>query len=231
MYKNRKILAVITARGGSKGVKRKALREVGGRPLIARTIAAAKESEFLDRIIVSTEDSEIAEVSRQYGAEVPFMRPVELAADSTPGIDPLIHAVETLTEKFDYVVLLQPTSPFRTGKDIDQAVSCCIDNNATTCATVSEADKSPYWMYNLTESQKLQPLFAKESQIARRQDLPKTYALNGAVFVAETAFLLDKRTLFDDNTVGCRMPSERSLDIDTELDLQIADFLAKKISA
>lgn len=230
MYKSRKILAVITARGGSKGVKRKALREVGGLPLIARTIAAAKEAEFLDRIIVSTEDIEIAEVSRRFGAEIPFMRPVELASDSTPGIEPLIHAVETLTEKFDYVVLLQPTSPFRTGEDIDKAVRCCIDNNATTCATVNEADKSPYWMYNLTESQKLQPLFEKESQIARRQDLPKAYALNGAVFVAETAFLLDKRTLFDDNTVGCLMPSERSLDIDTELDLQIADFLAKKAS-
>lgn len=225
MYKNHKILAVITARGGSKGVKRKAIRNVGNLPLIAHTINAAAEAEFIDRCIVSTEDDEIAEIARQHGAEIPFMRPAELAADSTPGIEPLIHAVKTLDEGYDYVVLLQPTSPFRTGQDIDNAISCCIDKNADTCATICIAERSPYWMYNLTTNHCLKPLFEAESQIERRQDLPEAYALNGAVFVARIEFLLQHRTLFNDYTVGCLMPQERSIDIDTELDLQIADFL------
>lgn len=231
MYKKHRVLAVITARGGSKGVKRKAIRMVGDLPLIAHTIKAAATSKFVDRCILSTEDNEIAAIARQHGAEIPFMRPAELAADNTPGIEPLIHAVETLGTGYDYVVLLQPTSPFRTGEDIDNAISCCIDNNAATCATVCAAEKSPYWMYSLTNRQRLKPLFEVESQIARRQDLPAAYTLNGAVFVARIDFLLNQRTLFNDDTVGSLMPAERSIDIDSELDLQIADFLAANLIA
>jgi len=228
MYKKYRVLAVITARGGSKGVKRKAIRMVGDLPLIVHTIKAAATSKLVDRCILSTEDDEIAEIARQHGAEIPFRRPAELAADSTPGIEPLIHAVETLGTDYDYVVLLQPTSPFRNGDDIDNAIRCCIDNAADTCATVCIAEKSPYWMYSIADGHRLKPLFEAESQIARRQDLPAAYALNGAVFVARIEFLLKQRTLFNDDTVGCLMPAERSIDIDSELDLQIADFLASR---
>lgn len=144
---NSKILAIIPARGGSKGVPRKNIRELAGKPLIAWTIEEAKKSKYIDRLILSTEDDEIIEVAKQYGCEVPFKRPIELAQDDTPGIDPVLHAIEQCPG-YDYVVLLQPTSPLRTVDDIDGCIEQLLSSDGTNfCVSVTEPEKSPYWMY------------------------------------------------------------------------------------
>ncbi len=227
MIDKKTVLAIIPARGGSKGVPRKNIRDLGGKPLIAWTIAAARASAYLDRIIVSTDDAEIADISRQFGAEVPFMRPDELARDGSSGIDPVIHALEALPEKFDYMVLLQPTSPFRSTADIDQALELCVREKAESCISVTENGKSPYWSYKIDGQNRLEPLFPVEEKIACRQQLPKTYALNGAIYIASTRFVLANRSLQDDRTLAYIMPSERSLDIDSEFDLRLANVLLK----
>lgn len=221
------VIAIITARGGSKGVPRKNLRLVAGKPLISWTIRAAKASKYVDKVIVSSEDPEIIEVSKKFGAEVPFIRPKELSLDTTPSIEPLLHAVEAINEHFDYVVLLQPTSPFRSAEDIDNAIKISIEKSSSTCVSVVETDKSPFWMYYLNENEQLEPVLGEKTSATRRQDLPKTFALNGAVYVVETDFLCTYKTLLTEKTAAYVMPKERSLDIDTELDLMIADFLFK----
>ncbi len=225
MIDDKTVLAIIPARGGSKGVPRKNIRDLGGKPLIAWTIAAARSSAYLDRIIVSTDDAEIANVARQFNAEVPFMRPAELARDGSSGIDPVIHALETLAEKYDYMVLLQPTSPFRNAQDIDQAIELCVKKGAETCVSVTENSKSPYWAYKIDAQQRIEPLFPVEEKIACRQQLPKTYAQNGAIFVAACNFVLKTATLQNRQTLAYIMPSERSIDIDSEYDLRLANLL------
>jgi CMP-N,N'-diacetyllegionaminic acid synthase len=132
MFEGKTILAIVPARGGSKGVPRKNIRLLAGKPLIAWTIDEAKKSRYIDRLILSSEDDEIIEVAREFGCEIPFKRPDELAQDDTPGIESVIHAINTLEEKYDFVVLLQPTSPLRTVEDIDGLYSP-LHNNRITC--------------------------------------------------------------------------------------------------
>jgi N-acylneuraminate cytidylyltransferase len=220
-----KILAVIPARGGSKGVPRKNLRSVGGKPLLAWTIEAAKLSKYIDRLVISSEDLEIIETARQWGCEAPFVRPIELALDHTPGIAPVLHALEVLPERYDYVVLLQPTSPLRTVADIDGCIELCVDKGANSCVSVTESAQSPFWMYTMDGNGAIQPLIKMEQQYSRRQDTPRVYALNGAVYVNACGFLQKARRFVTPETIGYVMPPERSLDIDTELDLAIVDYL------
>ena len=227
MINGHKILAVIPARGQSKGVPRKNLRMVGGKPLIAWTIDAAKRSSYIDRLILSSEDVEIISISTQLGCEVPFVRPVELAQDDTPGIDPVLHAIEE-TPGYDYVVILQPTSPLRTTADIDGCIEHCISNDAKACVSLSEVVQHPQWMYTLGEQDCLVPLIADGRVYARRQDLPRVFTLNGAVYVSECNWLRLQQTFLSENTVGYVMPQERSLDIDQEMDLKICDALLRK---
>lgn len=224
MIHGKTILAVIPARGGSKGIPRKNIRDVAGKPLLAWTIEEAKKSKFLDRLVLSSNDLEIIETARQWNCEVPFIRPEELSLDTTPGIDPILHVIANLPEKYDYVVLLQVTSPLRTIEDIDGCIEYCLQMQACSCVSVTEAEKSPYWMYTLDSTAKLHPLL-KVKQINRRQDLPQVFALNGAVYVASCNWLKVRKNFFTDETVGYVMPRERSMDIDTEIDLAITDYL------
>lgn len=223
MIAGKKVLAIIPARGGSKGVPRKNVRQAGGKPLIAWTIEAARKSGFIDRIVISTDDNEIAEIAGKYGGEVPFLRPSELAQDSTPGIVPVLHMIENIGSPYDLVVLLQPTSPLRTTDDIDGAIDFMVRHNAAACATVVEADKSPYWMYSLNSNGHLVPLL--EGDFSCRQDTPAVYALNGAVYVAETAWLIEREGFIDKETLAYVMPKDRSIDIDTEMDLTISNLI------
>lgn len=223
MIGNKKVLAVIPARGGSKGIPRKNITEVAGRPLIAWTIEAAKKSQFIDRLILSSEDDEIIAVAKQWGCEVPFRRPIELAQDDTPGIDPVIHAVDALPG-FDYVVLLQPTSPLRTAEDIDQCIKLCFGKEANSCVSVSEPNKSPYWMYSINPQGTLESLLPQEKLPVRRQECPVVYALNGAVYVADSRWLLQKRNFLSDETLAYVMPTERAIDIDNKADLLYAEY-------
>lgn len=218
-----KILAVIPARGGSKSVPRKNIRELAGKPLIAWTIEEAKKSKYITSIIVSSEDSEIIKVAKQYDCDVPFVRPLELACDDTPGISPVLHAIKQCPG-YDYVLLLQPTSPLRTVDDIDGCIEYILQKKAKFCVSVTEPDKSPYWMYTL-EDGSMRPLIKQEQVATRRQDLPVAYALNGAIYIAEIEALLHEQSFLTEETIGFVMSNEKSFDIDTMLDFEICDYL------
>lgn len=217
MYQGKRILGLITARGGSKGIPRKNIVEVGGRALIGWTIEAARGSHLLDRLVLSTDDEEIATVAQTFGCEVPFMRPAELAADASGSADVVMDCLQRLTG-YDYLVLLQPTSPLRTSEDIDGAIRVCLDSGAPACVSMCEAEESPFWMYALGPNGSLKPIL--ENHYARRQDLPEVYVLNGAVYVADVSWFAARRGFLAEDTVGYIMPRSRSLDIDTPADLQ-----------
>lgn len=226
MIAGKTILAVIPARGGSKGVPRKNIKLAAGKPLIAWTIAAAKKSKYIDRLVLSSEDEEIIKVAKSLGCEVPFIRPVELAQDDTPGIEPVLHAIKNLPD-YDYIVLLQVTSPLRSVEDIDGCIELCVKQQGNACVSVSEAAENPYWMYKMDDGGKLCPLMPTENNFNRRQDLPKVFSLNGAVYVANSAWLLDKQSFLTSETIAFPMPAERSLDIDTEIDFKLMETLTK----
>lgn len=229
MIGGEKVLAVIAARGGSKGVPRKNLRPAGGRPLIAWTIEEGRKSRFIDRLIVSSEDQEIIEVARSWGCEAPFVRPVELAQDDTPGVDPVLHAIDALPG-YELVVLLQATSPLRSAADIDGCLERCAEGRANACVSVTAAEESPYWMYTLGAGGRIQPLMDSKLAFTRRQELPQAYLLNGAVYVARCEWLRARRTFVTDETLAFVMPRERSLDIDTELDLETLDIRLREMA-
>lgn len=223
MVNDKKVLAVIPARGGSKGVPRKNIRELGGKPLICWSIEAARGSRYIDRLIVSSDDPEIIETAVGAGCEAPFVRPSELSQDDTPGIEPVLHALQALPG-YDLVVLLQPTSPFRSAEDIDRCLEICLESGAPACVSVTAPDKSPYWMYTLDAHSKITPLLSPPEGFHRRQDLPPVYALNGAVYVARTQWLLESGGFVSAETRAYPMSKERSADIDSEEDLAWCEF-------
>jgi CMP-N-acetylneuraminic acid synthetase len=209
----RRTLGVITARGGSKGLPKKNLLPAGGRPLIAWSIDAALASTCIDHLIVSTDDADIAEIACRHGAHVPFMRPAALASDTASSIDVVLHALDEVPG-FDVVVLLQPTSPLRLASDIDATWSL-LSEGAPAAVSVAPVEQSPYWMYRLTPSHALEAILSLPAGITRRQDLPPVYALNGAVYAADVAWLRQSRSFLSPETVAHVMPIERSIDIDT----------------
>src|SRR5690349_12171236 len=147
MIQDKSILAIIPARGGSKSIPYKNLAPLVGKPLIAWTIEEAKKSKYIDRLILSSEDEQIIKTAKAYGCEAPFIRPAELSLDETPGIAPVLHALKEIKEHYDYILLLQPTSPLRTAEDIDKALEFALENGAAFCVSITVPDKSPYWMY------------------------------------------------------------------------------------
>lgn len=215
------ILGLIPARGGSKGIPRKNVRLIAGKPLIAWTIEAALAAKAIDRVVVTTDDPEIAAVAGAHGADVPFIRPAELARDETPGIDPVLHALDVLPG-YDAVVLLQPTSPLRTADDIDAAVELADAGRRGNVVSVTEAVHAG-WSFAMGAGDMLD--IGAQGLVARRQDLPRQFALNGAIYVAATARLRTDRNFLVPGTIGYRMPAERSVDIDALLDWRIAEML------
>ena len=218
-------LALIPARGGSKGIPRKNIRSIAGKPLIVWTIEAALRSTLLDAVVVSTDDAEIAAVARLAGATVPFLRPAALALDGTPGIDPVLHALGAMPG-YGAVLLLQPTSPLRSTADIDACLQLAMAQRAVSVVSVSEPDTHPYWTYRLGDDQTLER-FVDAPTVARRQDLPPLFALNGALYYAQADWLMQGRRLVAPETLAYVMPRERSVDIDTLLDWQLAELLLK----
>jgi N-acylneuraminate cytidylyltransferase len=215
----KRVLALITARGGSKGLPRKNVLEAGSRPLIAWTIEAAKNSVVVDRIVLSSDDDEIIDVAKAWGCEIPFRRPTELANDSASSIDVVLHALEIIPD-YEYVVVLQPTSPLRTGADIDAAFALMQESNADSCVSVCETEQSPYWMYLIGENDQLASVLP-HLNASRRQELPRTYVLNGAIYIARCDWLRQQHRFVGRGTVGYRMPVERSIDIDSAEDLEV----------
>jgi CMP-N,N'-diacetyllegionaminic acid synthase len=226
MYKQRSILAIVPARGGSKGIKKKNIRPLLNKPLVAWTIEEAKKSVLIDRIIVSSDDLEIIEVAKQYGADAPFIRPSELAQDDTPGVLPVLHSINELPG-YDYIILLQPTSPLRRVTDIDKALRQCIDQNGQILVSVAKTRKSPYWMYKLDIDLIMSPLFP-DTVFTRRQDIPPVFETNGAIYIAGTRWLKEHRTFIHPETKGYVMNEEDSYDIDTLLDFYICEQLLRQ---
>jgi len=223
-----KVLGIIPARGRSKGMPKKNIRPLLNKPLIAWTIEQALRSKHIDRVIVSTDDHAIAKISRKHGADVPFMRPDKLATDKAKSIDAVFHALLSLPEKYDYVVLLQPTSPLRTADDIDACVKLCVGKRINSCVSVAESEKNPHWMYSLDRNGRMHRLIKTKKAIDRRQDMPKSYALNGAVYIAQIDWLSHSKSFVTDETYAYIMPKERSVDIDDEMDFHFAEFLLLK---
>ncbi len=229
MIHGKSLIGIIPARGGSKGIPRKNIRMLAGKPLMAWTIEEAKKSKYIDRLILSSEDAEIIKVAKNWDCEVPFVRPSELARDDTPGIEPILHALNTLKEKYDYAVLLQPTSPLRSVDDIDGCIETCISSNAPSCVSVVEVDQHPYLMHIFDKTGSLLPFIDKKAEINRRQDLPVIYILNGSVYVAGSIWLQRNRSFIKPSTKGYIMPKERSLDIDNDIDLNLCEILLNRL--
>jgi CMP-N,N'-diacetyllegionaminic acid synthase len=214
-------LAVVPARGGSKGLPRKNILQLGGKPLISWTISSALDAECVDTVIVSTDDEEIADIARGAGAEVPFMRPVELASDTATSVDVMAHAL-TEMQGYEAAVLLQPTSPFCTSTDLDAGYALWKTSGAPNCVSVRIATESPWLMYSRSETGKLSALQHPRTTGQRRQDLPFVYMLNGAFYFVQTKRFLRDLIFVQQETVGYEMPLSRSLDIDTAADLEAA---------
>lgn len=236
-----KILGIIPARGGSKSIPRKNIKELGGKPLIAWTIEAAKKSGVLDRLILTTDDSEIAEAGKGLGVEVPFMRPKELAEDKTPTLPVLQHAVEWLKENEGYVpdavMLLQPTAPLRRPEHIQGAVELLKQSGADSVVSVVEIPGhfSPYWAVVEKEDGRAE-LFVGEpirKRIPRRQDFPKkTYANNGAIYLFRPHLLFDaeKPSLYGEHVRLLPMEEKYSVNIDSPEDWELAEIAMKKLT-
>ena len=223
MIGKKKILAIIPARGGSKGLPRKNVLDLNGKPMIAWSIESAAQSHYIDRCIVSTDDAEIAETARAAGADVPFIRPDEFARDESTTLDVALHAIRELPG-YDIVVILQPTSPLRTREDIDKSIEALCALQAPSAVSVYEPAKSPYWAYTTDRKGRMHPLVDPKLCNKRRQELPQTFVLNGAVYAACIKWLQEKRRFVTEETVAHIMPAERSLDVDTAFDLKLVAF-------
>lgn len=228
MIDGRSVLALVPARGGSAGLPRKNLREVGGRTLLARAIEAGQRAATVDRVVLSSDDAEIIQAAILAGCDVPFLRPAGLANDEARSIDVVRHALKALPEGYDLVVLLQPTSPLRSAEDVEAALELCVRHGAPACVSLCAADKPPFWMHGLDKRLRLQPILPELQHTARRQDLPQAFAVNGAVYVACTDWIRARDSFIGPETIGYVMPRERSIDIDDELDLIIAEALSRR---
>lgn len=225
------ILGLIPARGGSKGVPGKNIRPLGGRPLIAWTIDAARHVGAIDRLIVSTDCEEIAAIARAEGAEVPFLRPADLASDTAGSLGVALHALDAMaTEGFipDALMLLQPTTPLRRAQDIADCVSLFerrADIDAVVSLTPVPVHHNAHWQFELSEDQRLSAADGSPLSrvIPRRQDLPATYIRNGAIYLTQCDSLRINQSFFGSRCAGHVMPAERSINIDTEADFAAAE--------
>jgi N-acylneuraminate cytidylyltransferase len=225
---NQQTLAVIPARGGSKRIPRKNLREVDDKPLISHTIQQAEAADEIDRAIVSTDDEEIAKVATEHGGDVPFERPAELATDTATLDGTITHAVEWMEGKdtrYDYVCALQVTSPLRTSEDIDESIERLMDSTADSCVSISEYVTPPQWAVESDEEGFLHEFFDYDflwaDQPSRSQDIPELYHPNGAIFVARTEAWRGHESFYTPRTIGYEMPPERSFDIDEPWELEL----------
>lgn len=225
MIDGKSVVALIPARGGSKGIPRKNLQQFKGQSLLARTIKIARMSQYIDHVVVSSEDAEIIQEAKLEGAEVPFVRPHELASDEASSVDVVLHAMSQLPSH-NYVLLLQVTSPLRAVGDIDSSIEFCLKNCAPTCVSVAAVDKHPFFMVSINENGVLKSLYPKNN-VSRRQDLPDMYVPNGAIYIVNTTWFLKNKTFISGETVGFVMPKHRSLDIDTTEDLFLLERYAE----
>ena len=229
----RKTLAIIPARGGSKGVPRKNIKDLSGKPLIAWTIESALQVEGIDKLIVSTDDQEIKNVALKWGAEVPFTRPEELAGDKAKAIPVLQHAVTFLEEQgqsFDAVMMLQPTSPMRLAKDIEACLGMMqADQSCTSVISVTGVGEyHPARMKYLEKGVLVDPPFCESYENQPRQELEPMYIRSGAIYLVRRKVLMEEHSLKGRRSLGYVMPKERSVNIDAPFDFELAEWLMSK---
>lgn len=229
------ILGLITARGGSKRLPGKNIRSLCGKPLIAWTAEAAFKSRYVTRVMITTDDLEIASVSKKLGVEVPFMRPSALAQDSTPHMAVLEHVTGWLQESHDvlpdYILVLQPTSPLRTAGDIDAAVEIAVQKNADAVISVSEIQKNPTLLWTLADDGRLCEAVEQNPMYYAKQKPSQLLAPNGAIYLIRTEILVSAKTLYPRRSYPYVMPPQRSLDVDTLWDFQLAELILKNQTA
>lgn len=227
------MIAIIPARGGSKGLPGKNIKKLKGKPLIAYTIEAALKAKGIDKVIVSTDDQEIAKVAVEAGADVPFMRPDYLASDTSSAVDVYIHAVETLNDiynmKIDKFAVLLPTAPLRGHIHIEEALELFYKENADTLVSMKDAPVPISWYFSADKRARIKNLEAGNgSPTINRQKNAQYYIPNGAIYILDYNLLKDKRTYYSDNTIMYHMKDEDSVDIDTLQDFEYAEFLLDK---
>jgi len=218
------ILAIIPARKGSKGIARKNLRPILGKPLITYTIESALEAKWIEKVIVSTDDQQIERICTRMGAEV-INRPAQLATDDSPVIDSVFHVLDFLKKEGyepDIVVVLQPTSPLRNVKDVEKAIALYVENDCESLISVCETKDSPYWAFRMARGF-IKPLMGLGYLNKRRQELPRTLSPNGAIFISTPQSLSYYGDFYTNKTIPYLMPRMRSIDIDDELDLSLAE--------
>lgn len=225
-----KILGLIPARGGSKGVPHKNRKRLLGKPLVNYTIEAALASSEIETLVVSTDDPEIAKISQAAGASVPFLRPAALASDQSPTIDTVIHALQFLAEQnqvFDAVCLLQPTCPLREAADISEAIQIFATKDADSLISVREVPHqfNPHWVFEATETNFLKIATGEKEIITRRQALPKAYYRDGSIYLTKTELILKRRSLYGDRISYLLSKSAQHINIDTLADWQVAEQL------
>jgi CMP-N,N'-diacetyllegionaminic acid synthase len=224
MYKHKSFLAIIPARGGSKRLPRKNILNLAGKPLIAWSIEAGLNSEYIDKVVVSSDDDEILNISKKFGADI-IKRPNELASDTATTFDTIKHTIDNL-EKYDYIVLLQATSPLRNEKHIDEAIELLENKKADAVISVCEMDHSPLWSNILPEDLSMKNFLREEVLNKRSQDLEKYYRINGAIYICKTEKLLENKGFFlKENIFAYIMDRNSSIDIDEEIDFKIVKAL------
>jgi len=233
MIKGKSVMAMIPARGATKGLSGKNIKKLAGKPLIAWTIEAAQRSKYIDRIVVSTDDDEIVNVSKEFGAEVPFKRPAELAGDNAKMMDVVIHCLGFFKEKerlCDIIALLQPTSPLRTARDIDGAIEFFMDKKAQAVISVTECEYAPEWVGKLPPDLNMRDFIDEKVKEKNRQDLCNYYRLNGSIFLAASEHLDKCRDWYGPGTFAYLMKKEHSVDIDDHFDFKFAESILKDSS-
>ncbi|QOY54079.1 acylneuraminate cytidylyltransferase family protein [Candidatus Sulfurimonas marisnigri] len=228
-----KVLCTICARGGSKGVKNKNIKEINGKPLIAYTIGQAKDSGLFEHIVISTDSDDIANIAKQYGAEVFFKRSAEIASDIAGKLDVIrdafVRSEKYYNKQFDYLIDLDATAPLRNVDDIIKSFNQFLENNNDNLITAMPSRRSPY--FNLVEVDSVGKVSLSkqlDNSIVRRQDAPKSYDMNASIYIWKRDSILNDKSLFLENTGLYVMPEERSIDIDTELDYKFVEFLMRE---
>jgi CMP-N,N'-diacetyllegionaminic acid synthase len=228
------MIALIPARGGSKGLPGKNIKDLCGKPLIAYTIEAAAKAKYIDDIILSTDDETIAEVGRHYGAKVPYLRPKELATDNALGIDNYIYTVERLNKEFNYTIdefaVLLPTCPLRTHEDIDNAIELFFINKADSVISFCRASHPPAWAKKINGDGILEDYFKTPTDNKNRQAIENAYMPNGAIYVLKHKLVKERYSLYSERTYAYIMPPERSFDIDSAFDFELTELYIKKLN-
>lgn len=231
MINGQRVLALVTARGGSKGLPGKNIRDLCGKPLIAWSIAAAKSASCVDDVVVSTDDQAIADTATRYGASVPFMRPAELAGDTATSMDVVDHALAQLQaagKTYDYLVLIEPTSPLREASDIDEAMARLVSSDAESIVSVCRAESvHPAFMYRMQTSGWLTPFADRQPDGVRRQEIEALFFLEGTIYASRIPALLQKRSFYHDRTIGYEVPKWKSPEVDDMVDFLLVEAIMK----